>query len=96
MRPGGPGYGQGCYNSPYDFTGGSNTSQPTIRHGVGTNFLLADGHAKFLKPAQVSVGVANTNNTYQNGPNAGYQAASPNAMFLDDGKTPVAATFSPS
>ena len=47
-------------------TSGGNFTGPLGRHTDGSNFLMADGHAKFLRPSAVSAGQAtdSTNNPY--------------------------------
>ena len=68
-------------------------------HTGGSNFLLADGHAKFLQPNQVSTGHnGHPGQDQESGSTAGfsgYNAADTDTMFIDPGHTvPVAATFS--
>ena len=47
------------------------------RHTDGTNFLLADGHVKYLRPTAVSPGFSNGNSGYgQDQNNTGYVAGS--------------------
>ena len=58
------------------------------RHVDGSNYSLADGHSKFLRPSQVSAGNAATNST-------GSQTLS-NNFQADGSENPAhAATFSP-
>jgi prepilin-type N-terminal cleavage/methylation domain-containing protein/prepilin-type processing-associated H-X9-DG protein len=60
------------------------------RHTGGSNFLFADGHVKFLRAAQVSPGLENTNNTGQSN-GCGY-AASVNDLSYNN--VSFAGTFS--
>ena len=48
-------------------TSGGNFTGPLGRHSDGSNFLMADGHAKFLRPSAVSAG-----GSYDAGGNQGY------------------------
>jgi len=71
------------------------------RHSGGANFLAADGHVKFLRPAQVSVGPSGNPNKPERpagpqqsvGPASPPQAAGTNAMRLPSG-APVTLTYS--
>ena len=68
-------------------------------HTGGSNFLLGDGHAKFLRPGQVSAGhngkSGQDQETGSSGSYSGYDAAATDTMYLDPNHTqPVAATFS--
>jgi prepilin-type N-terminal cleavage/methylation domain-containing protein/prepilin-type processing-associated H-X9-DG protein len=81
-------------NTPLPYTNGG-----AGVHTGGSNFLLADGHAKFLRPEQVSSG--HNGNPGQDQETAsgnsfiGYKAADTDTMFIDPGHTVgVAATFS--
>ncbi len=68
-------------------------------HTGGSNFLMADGHAKYLRPSQVSAGHNGSpgqdqddasGNSYSN-----YKAADTDTMYIDAGHTVgVTATFS--
>ena len=81
-------------NTPLPYTGGG-----VGIHTGGSNFLLADGHAKFLRPEQVSTG-HNGKPGYdqQSGSSAGFSgfnAADTDTMYVDPNHTVgVAATFS--
>jgi len=75
-------------------------NQPTGRHQLGSNYVFADGHAKWLRPTAVSPGMNAFNTTDpaypQGNPNAGPAGANPTAVGtsgLFNGATPVA-TFS--
>jgi len=64
------------------------------RHQKGANYVFADGHAKFLKPNQVSPGVNNySENGVANPDDHGNPLAAGTGGTLKDGSTP-AATFS--
>ena len=63
---------------------------PDGRHAPGANYVMADGHAKYLRPTQVSPG-ANANNERDN-QIANYTAAGTSGTF--DGTNQPAATFS--
>lgn len=71
------------------------------RHLGGANFLAADGHVKFLRPAQVSVGPSGNPNKPERpagpqqatGPASPPQAAGTNALRLPSGE-PVTLTYS--
>ncbi len=56
--------GQGGANRTADFTAapGDNYLAPTGRHTGGSNFLLCDGHVKWLRGSQVSTGNVFTSN----------------------------------
>ncbi len=77
-------------------------------HTDGSNFLLADGHVKYLKGAQVSPGItaaasncgqatSGCTSTAPAGPPASPAAAGTSNMFINgaNGTGPVTATFSP-
>ena len=67
--------------------GGTVSQFDEARHQGGSNFLLADGHVKWFKPAQVSTGTdATTPNAAQTGAISGTAAGTGNANY--------AATFS--
>lgn len=68
-------------------------------HTGGANFLLGDGHVKFLRPEQVSTGHnGRAGYDQESGSTAGFSgfnAAATDTLFVDPGHTvPVAATFS--
>ncbi len=63
---------------------------PTGRHSDGSNFVLADGHVKWLKPSTVSAGYSPGTATNCGG---GSTAAGTSCTTLASG-APVAATFS--
>ena len=69
---------------------------PTGRHQGGSNFILCDGHAKWLRPETVSPGYTATNSTDNqvNQTAAGGLAAGTTGHFANGITTP-AATFSP-
>ncbi len=75
-------------------TGSGKYAAATGLHTDGSNYLLADGHVKFLRPANVSAGVNGTANQYQNQTSG--QAASTGNMYTaaNSGGSQVAATFS--
>ena len=95
--------GQNGMPAPADYTVAGNplpyTSGAVGIHTGGSNFLLGDGHVKFLRPEQVSPG-HNGRSGYdqESGSTAGFSgfnAAATDTMFVDPGHTvPVAATFS--
>ena len=67
-------------------------------HSNGSNFLLADGHVKNLRPGQVSSGhQSNSGQDQETGSTnsySGYKAAATDTMYIDPTHTqPVAATF---
>ena len=70
---------------------------PIGRHSEGSNFVMADGHAKFLRAAAVSPGFNAPNDTAKQvdhaSANAYTTAAGSNGTF-SDGKSQPAATFS--
>ncbi len=81
-------------DTPLPYTGGG-----VGIHTGGSNFLLADGHVKYLRPNQVSSGHNGKPGFDQSsGSAAGYSganAADTDTMYVDAGHTvPVAATFS--
>ena len=81
-------------DTPLPYTGGG-----TGIHTGGSNFLLADGHAKFLRPEQVSTGHnGHPGQDQESASTAGYSgfnAADTDTMFIDPNHTVgVAATFS--
>ena len=41
----------------------ANYAAPTGRHTDGSNFLMADDHAKFMRPSAVSAGLSNSSST---------------------------------
>jgi prepilin-type N-terminal cleavage/methylation domain-containing protein/prepilin-type processing-associated H-X9-DG protein len=65
------------------------------RHSKGANFLLADGHAKWLLPSTVSVGynAVSPTDAQTMSDNVGVPAAAGTSGTLPNGKTPTA-TFS--
>lgn len=79
-------------NSSNDATNGVPSFQsPTGRHTDGSNFLMADTHAKWLRPGSISAGQNYT-------PSPGYICGSPyplgaNAASSECGDSSVAATF---
>ncbi len=73
-----------------------NGGDPTIggRHSGGANYVLADGHAKFLMPSQISPGYdAATENSLPGSAYGNCQAAGTQGQFTASGPAP-AATFS--
>ena len=81
-------------DTPSPYTGGG-----VGIHTGGSNFLMADGHAKFLRPTQVSTGHNGKPGYDQSSGSAagfsGFNAADTDTMYIDAGHTvPVAATFS--
>lgn len=80
-------------------SGVSNGGSATPRHTGGSNFLLADGHVKWLVPTQVSPGgtaAAPTNDELNPGGNIPYTACGSNFAgnsAITNG--PFVATFSP-
>lgn len=62
-------------------------------HSDGSNFLLGDGHAKWMRGPAVSPGHTGTAGQYQN-QTAG-QAAATDKLYLNNGTSAAAATFSP-
>ncbi len=79
---------------PLPYTGGG-----VGIHTGGSNFLLADGHVKFLQPNQVSTGHNGHPGQDQEDAStagfSGFNAADTDTMFVDPGHTyGVAATFS--
>ncbi|WP_174721499.1 DUF1559 domain-containing protein [Capsulimonas corticalis] len=93
----GPSSSAGMGNPPR--TGNSYERLGSPRHTDGSNFVLADGHVKFLRPQSVSPGYANTdpNNDQDHGVN---QFGLPDGIAAGTGtmgRAPknFAATFSP-
>jgi prepilin-type N-terminal cleavage/methylation domain-containing protein/prepilin-type processing-associated H-X9-DG protein len=72
----------------------ANTTMTTIggRHTAGSNFLLADGHVKWLRPSAVSPGVNAQSSTNLQGATS-YAACGTGALSSSSGN--FAATFSP-
>lgn len=73
---------------------GNNFTAETGRHRDGSNFLMCDTHAKFLRGSQVSAGYTLNwdNNDAKNGPFCGQ--STPNSVAAETGCTKAAATFS--
>ena len=93
-------YATGAFNGN---TSGSAAGSftPNPRHTDGANYLMSDGHAKFLRPATVSPGpnaaspTANqVNNTSGDKYTAGNGVAAGTAGSFSDGTSKPAATFS--
>ena len=85
--------GAGTYSTSTYLNGGVGV------HTGGSNFLMADGHAKFLQPNAVSSGHnGHPGQDQESGSTtgySGYNAADTDTMFIDPGHTvPVTATFS--
>ena len=71
---------------------------PNAVHSNGSNFLMADGHVKNLRPMQVSAGHKSFSGqdqaTSSSNGRSGYNAAATDTMYADANHTqPVAATF---
>ena len=82
----------GSYTSATTTSGGY--AAATGLHTDGSNYLLGDGHAKFLRGAAVSPGLTGTAGQYQG--KTANQAAATDTMYLGANSSgPVAATFSP-
>ncbi len=80
--------------TPSPYTGGG-----VGIHTGGSNFLMADGHAKFLQPVQVSAGHNGRSGYDQDSGSSagfsGFNAADTDTMFIDPNHTVgVTATFS--
>ncbi len=102
----GNGTGNGAGFSGYDtgkmqdkWGGTLDNSFQTGRHTDGSNYLLCDGHVKYLKAAAVSAGWIANSPTYAglgnpSNPNSGTNAAGTGSMTSGSG-APVAATMSP-
>ena len=72
---------------------GTDFNAQTGLHTDGANYLLGDGHAKFLRGAAVSPGFNGTAGQYQN--QTANQAAATDTMYSGANNSgPVAATFS--
>jgi prepilin-type N-terminal cleavage/methylation domain-containing protein/prepilin-type processing-associated H-X9-DG protein len=69
---------------------------PTGRHQNGANYIMADGHAKFLRGSQVSPGntASNQNNPQVNNDGSGDGTAAGTSGTFAGGGTHPAATFS--
>jgi len=89
--PGGSGYlnpvgdSNGYTSGPYYDTGylgipinKNDAYTPTGRHSEGSNFLLVDGHVKWLKQAQVSSGSNNLTGNTDQGVDWAYESAGTN------------------
>ncbi len=106
--PAGNGYNAATATNPFSydtgtmadlFNGTTDSGFPTGRHTNGSNFLLCDGHVKYLKPASVSCGWIANSPTYAgkgnpSNPNSGANAAGTQSMTSSTG-APLAATMSP-
>lgn len=81
------GYLRNSLTSGADTSGIGDFTGPTGRHQNGSNFLMADGHAKYFLPSAVAAGYTGTSSTYCGTQYvaAGTECASPT----------IAATFSP-
>ena len=82
-----------------EYSASSYTSGAVGIHTGGSNFLLGDGHVKYLRPAQVSSGHNGRPGQDQASASStgfsGYNAAATDALFIDAGHSgAVAATFS--
>jgi prepilin-type N-terminal cleavage/methylation domain-containing protein/prepilin-type processing-associated H-X9-DG protein len=72
-------------------------TQPNPRHSGGANYVLADGHAKWIPPTLISVGYSTTTGGHGTFPcpnNTYCQAASPAVTGMGAGLAPFTATFS--
>lgn len=78
------------------YTGYKASYNPTGRHTGGSNFVMADGHAKFLRGSQVSPGMTATNSTDAQGANTGVWGGKnfPTAAGTTAQNPSFAATFS--
>ena len=76
-------------------TSGGNFTGPLGRHTDGSNFLLADGHAKFLRPSAVSAGGANPGGPgyFCGGPYSAGSGNGANAATTSCADTTIQATF---
>ena len=74
-------------------TSGGNFTGPLGRHTDGSNFLMADGHAKFLRPSAVSAGNAYNANGNQYYLCGGYYGGGSNAATTDCPDQTIQATF---
>lgn len=78
---------------------GDNFEAPTGRHIDGSNFIMADGHAKWMRGSVISPGWTNPSSTDGGSPtcpNGQYcVAAGPDASVMAATNQPFAATFSP-
>jgi len=68
---------------------------PTGLHTDGSNFALADGHVKWLRPSQVSAGQANNNSSCTQDQNGNPCASTNPGVAAGTGAASFAATFSP-
>lgn len=85
------GTGAGGFTNDDTFPVGQNG-----RHTDGANYLLADGHVKWFRSAQISGGLAAVNPTdYPNQQADNIGRAAGTAGLLSAGGGPIAATFSP-
>ena len=84
--------GSNPVNSPGGTSGGNFTG-PLGRHTYGSNFLMADGHAKFLRPSAVSAGNAYNANGNQYYLCGGYYGGGSNAATTDCPDSTIQATF---
>jgi len=81
---GGPKYATGRLGSgapaaaPFQAAQGSAGVAPAQHTGTGSNFLLADGHAKFLRPSTVSPGLNAASSTDAAGATTGAAAGTSN------------------
>jgi prepilin-type N-terminal cleavage/methylation domain-containing protein/prepilin-type processing-associated H-X9-DG protein len=98
---GGPQFATGWLGNPVHHAGNAACWQAqTGRHTDGSNFGMADGHAKFLRPGQVSSGTANNNAACDQDTNgaacAGAAGVAAGTGFGGTAAKPAfAATFSP-
>ncbi len=84
-------YATGVFNG--DTTNLGDFLTPTGRHTGGANYVLVDGHAKFLRASQISPGQNPANNNSQAN-QVNNNTAAGTAGFFQDGVTRPAATFS--
>jgi len=78
---------------------GDNFQGKTGRHNDGSNYILADGHAKWMKATAISPGWTNSNPSDGGSPTCTNGqfcvAAGPDASVMASNNQPFAATFSP-
>jgi prepilin-type N-terminal cleavage/methylation domain-containing protein/prepilin-type processing-associated H-X9-DG protein len=90
------GYNPAQYAAVQAFSSGNiaQMGQAAGRHIGGSNYVFADGHAKFLRPTQVSFGANASTETSQQDYTKSYGPSAAGTAGTVDGTNHAAATFS--